>query len=99
MMRTRLLMATWALALTALPARAGLYIPAEPQPWPLPASPRQFRTETLANLQSIISVDPEVMKRKVPTHVREQVQKLQEKVADQTATTEDRINLGGYLLL
>lgn len=97
-MRTCWLLGGLLSLLAVTPVRAGLYLPAEPDPWPLPSNPAQFR-QIHGELLSVSSVDANVRKRDFPTHVREQIAKLERQLRAGKLSVEDSINLSGYYLL
>lgn len=79
-------------------ARAGLYIPAEPAPWPLPARPAEFRQKHGEYL-SVSSSEPSVRERDFPKRVREQIARLEKGHSEGKLSVDDAINLSGYYLL
>ncbi len=99
-MRTQGLFVAGLLCVTAVcPAgRAGLYLPAEPLPWPLPTNPREYLLD-LQERQNVGSTDPQVKPGPLSTRVKKMVEALQDKKRSGSLTTEDVLNLGGGFIL
>src|SRR5437899_6566369 len=97
-MRTRWLPVAVLLGVSvASPARAGVYFPADPTPWPLPTNPRHFE-DVLGERKNVVATNAK------PMPLRKHVEKLVEDLAPKrrrgNLTGEESISLGAcYILL
>ncbi|HKB39786.1 MAG TPA: hypothetical protein VKD72_25340 [Gemmataceae bacterium] len=98
-MRTRWLLVAALLGVSAAsPARAGVYFPAEPTPWPLPTNPKHFQL-LLGERQNVASLDPQVKKSPLRLRVEKMIKELEAKRQSGKLTVEESLNLSGCYLL
>jgi hypothetical protein len=87
------LLGLWAVS----PARAGVYFPADPTPWPLPTIPRHFQ-DVLGERKNVRVPKDQAKPGPLHERVEELVKRLESKGPN--LTVEERINLSAcYILL
>ena len=93
-MRTRWLPVAVLLGVSvASPARAGVYFPADPTPWPLPTNPRHFQ-DVLGERKNVVATNADVKPMPLRKHVEKLVEDLAPKSRRGNLTVEESINLG-----
>lgn len=96
-MRTRWLLVAALLGVSAAsPARAGVYFPAEPTPWPLPTNPRHFE-DVLGERKNVAA--PNAASMPLRKHVEKLVEELAPKRRRGNLTVEESINLSACYIL
>src|SRR5436309_10880197 len=98
-MRTRWLpIAVLLGVVTVRPVRAGLYLPAEPTPWPLPTKPEHFEL-ILGERQNVGSWDPQIKKMPLRSRIEEMIKQLEPKRRSVPGLTlEESLNLSACYL-
>src|SRR5262249_36904477 len=86
------LLGVWA----ASPGRAGVYFPADPTPWPLPANPRHFQ-DVLGERKNVVAMGAKAMPLR--NHIEKLVENLAPKRRRGNLTIEESINLGACYIL
>src|SRR6266542_2682271 len=96
-MRTQWLLVAALLSVSvASPARAGVYFPAEPTPWPVPTNPRHFE-DVLGERKNVVA--PTAKPMPLRKHIEKLVDELTPKRRRGNLTVEETINLSACYIL